>query len=96
MSAEAASGQLTFRRQGQQLTVNNPTPYYITLAQLRVNQHPIDVREQDPMIAPFSTRIYPVKGSVTHAEWRVITDYGDMSTAYQGNILSGDASDDKQ
>lgn len=95
MNAEAASGQLTFRRQGQQVTVSNPTPYYITLAQLSVNQHPVDVREQGPMIAPFSAHIYQVKGNATHAEWRAITDYGDMSTAYQGEIRAGDVSDDK-
>ncbi|UNH29215.1 molecular chaperone (plasmid) [Moellerella wisconsensis] len=95
MSAEAASGQLTFHHQGQHITVSNPTPYYVTLAQLSVNQHPIDVRELGPMIAPFSTQIYPVKGSATHAEWRVITDYGDMSTAHQRNIQSGVISDDK-
>ncbi len=95
MSTEVASSQLTFRHQGQQLTVSNPTPYYITLAQLSVNQHPIDVRELEPMIAPFSTQTYPMKENATHAEWKVITDYGDMSAAYQGNIQSGDVSNGK-
>lgn len=95
MSVETASSQLTFRQQGQQLEVRNPTPYYITLAQLSVDQHPIDVRELDPMIAPFSTQIYPVKGGATRAEWRVITDYGDMSPAYQGKVQSGDIRDEQ-
>ncbi|WP_430247761.1 molecular chaperone [Providencia sp. PAZ2] len=95
MSVESASSQLTFRQQGQQLEVSNPTPYYITLAQLSVDQHPIDVRELDPMIAPFSTQIYPVKGGATRAEWRVITDYGDMSPAYQGKVQSGDIRDEQ-
>ncbi|MTC46106.1 fimbria/pilus periplasmic chaperone [Providencia sp. wls1922] len=95
MSVETASSQLTFRQQGQQLEVSNPTPYYITLAQLSVDQHPIDVRELDPMIAPFSTQIYPVKGGATRAEWRVITDYGDMSPAYQGKVQSGDIRDEQ-
>ncbi|TCT27584.1 pili/flagellar assembly PapD-like chaperone, partial [Providencia alcalifaciens] len=95
MSVETASSQLVFRQQDQQLEVRNPTPYYITLAQLSVDQHPIDVRELGPMIAPFATHTYPVKGGATHAEWRVITDYGDMSTAYQGKIQSGDIRDEK-
>ncbi|HHR6079055.1 TPA: fimbrial biogenesis chaperone [Providencia alcalifaciens] len=95
MSVETASSQLTFRQQGQQLEVRNPTPYYITLAQLSVGQHPIDVRELGPMIAPFSTQTYPVKGGATHAEWRVITDYGDMSPAYQGTVQSGDIRDEQ-
>ncbi|WP_265694179.1 fimbrial biogenesis chaperone [Providencia rustigianii] len=96
MSMETASSKLTFHHLGQQIEVKNPTPYYITLAQLSVNQHPIDVRELGPMIAPFSTQTYPIKENATHAEWRVITDYGDMSVAYQGNIQSGDVSDDKR
>lgn len=96
INVETASSQLTFRHQGQQLEVRNPTPYYITLAQLSVNQHPIDVRELGPMIAPFSTQTYPVKGNATHAEWRVITDYGDMSTVYQRTIQSGAISDEQQ
>ncbi|WP_420915556.1 molecular chaperone [Moellerella wisconsensis] len=89
MNIETASSKLTFHYQNQQITVNNPTPYYITLAQLSVDQHPVDVRELGSMIAPFSTNTYPMKAHGTHAQWRVITDYGDMSTAYQGNIQSG-------
>lgn len=95
MSVETASSQLTFRQQGQQLEVNNPTPYYITLAQLSVDQHSVDVRELSPMIAPFSTHTYPVKGGAAQAEWRVITDYGGMSTAYQGKIQSGATNDEQ-
>ncbi|TCT27383.1 pili/flagellar assembly PapD-like chaperone, partial [Providencia alcalifaciens] len=95
MSVETASSQLAFRQQGQQLEVSNPTPYYITLAQLSVDQRPVDVRELGPMIAPFSTQTYPVNGGTTRAEWRVITDYGDMSTAYQGKVQSGDIRDEQ-
>ena len=95
MSVATASSQLTFRQQGQQLKVSNPTPYYITLAQLSVDQHPVDVRELGPMIAPFSIHTYPVKSGAAQAEWRVITDYGDMSTAYQGTIQSGAIRDEQ-
>ncbi|UBX50474.1 molecular chaperone [Providencia alcalifaciens] len=95
MSVATASSQLAFHHQGEHITVSNPTPYYITLAQLSVDQHPVDVRELGPMIAPFSTQVYPVKGSATRAEWKVITDYGDMSTTYQGNIQSGAISDEQ-
>ncbi len=95
MNIETASSKLTFHYQNQQITVSNPTPYYITLAQLSVDQHPVDVRERGPMIAPFSTQTYPMTAHGTHVEWRVITDYGDMSTAYQGSIQSGAIRDEQ-
>ncbi len=95
MSMEIASSKLTFLYQNQQIIVSNPTPYYITLAQLSVDQHPVDVRELNPMIAPFSSQTYPMKAYGSRAQWRVITDYGDMSTAYQGSIQLGSVSNDK-
>ena len=89
ISVETASGKLTFRQIDRQIEVSNPTPYYLTLAQLSVDKHPVDIREHNPMIAPFSTQTYPIQNAVTQAEWSVITDFGDMSPAHQAPISHG-------
>lgn len=85
MPVKEAPAKLTFDKQGAQLIVNNPTPYYVTLAQLTLNHHEIDVREQGPMIAPFSAQTYSIKemDKASTIEWSVINDFGGMSEVYR-------------
>lgn len=71
---------LKFKLEGQKLNVSNNSPYYISLAQIKVNNQRVDMSMEkgNTMIAPFSSINYPVssnmkKGVVT---WRVITDLG--------------------
>ncbi|WP_336193011.1 molecular chaperone [Providencia stuartii] len=81
----AAASQLTFAHHGTQLSVNNPTPYYVTLARLTVNGQVIPVRETGAMIAPFASHDYATPG-ITQANtvtWSVITDFGGMSDVYR-------------
>nr|WP_314266658.1 molecular chaperone [uncultured Moellerella sp.] len=86
---QEAQGKLTFRQVSNQVLVSNPTPYYLTLAQLTFNTQSVDVRELGPMIAPFSTNTYPALGAISQAHWTVITDYGDLSTSYQAVVTQG-------
>ncbi|HAT1515439.1 TPA: molecular chaperone [Morganella morganii] len=81
----AAASKLTFAQRGMQLSVNNPTPYYVTLARLTVNGQSIPVRETGAMIAPFASRDYSTSG-ITQANtvtWSVITDFGGVSDEYR-------------
>ncbi|MCS5992139.1 hypothetical protein LNP02_28825 [Klebsiella variicola subsp. variicola] len=69
---------LQFSAVGQDLKVTNPTPYYLTLASLRVAGVPVSLSAAsgNTLIAPFDSRIYaraPHQGSV---EWRVLNDFG--------------------
>ena len=93
ITVEQAAGKLVFHQTGQQVAITNPTPYFLTLAQLAVNQHFIDLQDVDPMIAPFSTSYYPIKGRVAQAEWAVITDFGDISPLYQATLHVGENHD---
>lgn len=89
ITVEQAARKLTFSQKGQQLKVTNPTPYYLTLAQLKTDQHGVDLRNAEPMLAPFSTRHYSVHGKVTQAQWAVIGDFGNMSQMYQATVQTG-------
>ncbi|WP_245208656.1 fimbrial biogenesis chaperone [Serratia fonticola] len=84
MPATAAPEKLTFAQQGTQLTVKNPTPYYVTLAQLTLDGRAVNVREQGAMIAPFSEEIFAVNGAIANQiHWSVITEFGGVSELFR-------------
>lgn len=89
MNAEQAANKLTFRQVGQQLEISNPTPYYLTLAELKTDSQVVDVRNVDAMIAPFSMNHYPATGKVSQVEWRVITDFGGAGPTYHAKVQTG-------
>lgn len=74
-----AMGKLQFTRQGTQLVVKNPSPYYITLAWLLVGGKgvPITQTPTKGMIAPFSQitvdRVTTPSGAI---RWAAINDFG--------------------
>lgn len=80
---ETAPGKLAFRQAGQHLYVNNPTPYFVTLAKLSLDGKLLDVRNIGAMIAPFSQQHYPITGRPQQVTWSVINDYGGESAQYQ-------------
>lgn len=87
MPATAAPGKLTFAQHGTQLVVKNPTPYYVTLAQLTLDGSGGNVREQGAMIAPFSEKTYTVKGDIaSRIEWSVITEFGGVSERFRWSL----------
>lgn len=91
MNSAAAYSKLTFQQAGGRIEVSNPTPYYVTLAQMTVNKQLLDVSLHDPMIAPFSQQSYPFTGQGTQVEWSAITDFGDMSPRYHGVLTRKEA-----
>lgn len=75
---QKAMGMLQFSSAGQGIRVTNPTPYYITLASLRIAgvSVPLSPAAGNTMIAPFGHQSYsrvPHQGEV---EWKAINDYG--------------------
>ena len=63
---------LTFTRQDNELVVKNPTPFYVTLATLKVGGK--DIKEPG-MVAPRSELRIKAAGSGA-IEWQAINDYG--------------------
>lgn len=84
MPAAAAAEKLTFIQHETQLTVKNPTPYYVTLAQLTLDGRAVNVREQGAMVVPFSEKIYVVNKAVANQiHWSAITEFGGVSELFR-------------
>lgn len=86
MSAAEAQEKLHFTVKDGMLHAENPTPYYLTLAELLTDGTPVDVREQNPMIPPYTGRDYSIKGRVREVSWSVIDDYGGISRIYRSEV----------
>ncbi|HEK0623694.1 TPA: molecular chaperone [Proteus mirabilis] len=70
---------LSFKKENNSLNVTNPTPYYITLSELKVGENiiPMDINSGQTMISPFGNRAYPLnKTSNGKIEYKVIDDLG--------------------
>lgn len=78
MSAEQRSAALRFSLQGTQLTMNNPTPYYVTLGNVSVDGGQLELGQQR-MLAPFTTASYRVVKGATTVGWRLINDRGEQT-----------------
>ncbi|WP_446917648.1 fimbrial biogenesis chaperone [Klebsiella pneumoniae] len=75
---QQAMGMLQFSSTGQGLRVTNPTPYYITLADLKVAgvRVPLSAVAGNTMIAPFGAQLYARAPHQGRVEWKAINDYG--------------------
>ncbi|HID7482830.1 TPA: fimbrial biogenesis chaperone [Morganella morganii] len=68
--------QPVFRRNGNTLTVKNPSPFYITFSSLSAGNTDIDLRNAR-MVAPFSEQSWPLPaGAAGDLRWQLITDDG--------------------
>lgn len=72
-SPEAAPAQLTFSRTGSNLVINNPSPYYVTLVNVRMGTQKLD----NVMVAPKNRAQVALpasaQGGVT---FQTVNDYG--------------------
>ncbi|EFN9101076.1 molecular chaperone [Escherichia coli] len=72
--------QLVFSNDGGVLHVHNPSPYSVTLNELRINGIKI---EKPPMVLPFTTVPLPqAKNSRGNITWTAINDFGGVSSQY--------------
>jgi len=71
-SAEAPQ-KLRFHRNGEQLTINNPTPYYITLVQLKTG----NTKLPNTMVAPQTKASVSIPGNAQGAiTYQTVSDFG--------------------
>lgn len=74
-AVEDVSGELRFRRQGNQLIAINPTPYWLTFASLRVGNHELDKDQLRLMVPPKGERRYQFPSEAQGAvEWQLIDE----------------------
>ncbi|ELX8378272.1 molecular chaperone [Providencia vermicola] len=84
-NSEAAFKKINFHYQNQRLIAKNPTGYYITLRELRLNNTEIP---EPGMIAPFSQLSWKVPSSKTNTVfWSALNDYGGK-TQLTSQVLS--------
>lgn len=77
-----AWGQLTFGQNGGELTVSNPSPYFITLYSLTVNDAAVKV-EKNAMIPPFAHQAYALPAHhMSKVSWQTIGDLAQVSKTY--------------
>lgn len=74
---ESAYHQLSVARSGNQLTVSNPTPYYVTLFTLKVDGQ--EIKEAD-MVPPKGSASFTLPSAgASSVSWQAISDYGGIS-----------------
>jgi len=87
MTQQQAMSALQFAKQGSELLLSNPGPYFVTLKSLSIagKSVPISAHQQNTMIAPFSDMRYSntiLQGKVT---WQAINDHG-VTETFHGAI----------
>lgn len=82
---DQASSQLKWSRQGQNLTVNNPTPYYINFNSISVGGKALS---NVTYVAPRTSATFTLPASVSgnQVEWKVISDYGATGAVHNASF----------
>ncbi|WP_024560225.1 fimbrial biogenesis chaperone [Franconibacter pulveris 601] len=78
---------LQFKRNGDELVVSNPGPFYITFYKLEVGNTVIDTT--DKMVPPKGSehfRLPKTAGNQDQVKWQAITDYGGISQAVNNTV----------
>ncbi len=86
LTAQQVSEKLQFRLQGDTLTVNNPTAYYVTFSQITLGKAVLPETDLGPMVPPFSTQHYPVPKGAASAKlvrWQTLNDYAEATKEQQ-------------
>lgn len=72
--------QLSWHRQGNNLVVTNPTPFYMNFQTITLGGKPVD---NVTLVAPKSEAHFAVPGGISSnsVSWQIINDYGGISHA---------------
>ncbi len=83
-AVDSAPDSLTFQSSGNQLMINNPTPYHITLTKFIVGGQ----RMPDTMIAPLdnTSRVLPAAAHGSLIKFRTINDFGAVTPERQSQM----------
>lgn len=66
---------LTATQSGNSIIIKNPSPYYFTLVNIKMDKVSFE-SDRAPMVAPFSSVELPANHKVSQIEWDIINDYG--------------------
>ncbi|MDA5543797.1 fimbria/pilus periplasmic chaperone [Yersinia rochesterensis] len=83
-SPEDVAGELSWKLKGKEITINNPTPFYMNIASASVGGKLL--RNID-YIPPFTSKeIKSPDGAIGNVEWKVTTDYGGESKTFKTTL----------
>lgn len=83
-AAAAAAEKLQVTVMPGRVTIHNPTPYVVTLANMAVNGKKLS---RTGTIRPFSSRDFSVQsGVIRHVSWNIINDWGGLSQTQTVNL----------
>lgn len=75
LSPSDAPSRLTFSRSGSQVSVKNPTPYFLTLTQIKAGSREL---KEAVMVPPFGSESFTLPSAGT-LSFRTINDFGGFS-----------------
>ncbi|HGS4463326.1 TPA: molecular chaperone [Vibrio metschnikovii] len=83
ITQKQAMANLVFSYENNHIEVKNPTPYFITLSKLIIDDVKVPLNLKNTMIEPYSSQIYLVDVSkLGSIEWQAINDYGAKEIFY--------------
>ncbi len=82
---EDVAAQLSWHMQGNQLIVNNPTPFYMNFQEIKLDGKKVD---KVTYAAPDGETRFATAGNNTarSVSWKIINDYGGISPSYTAKI----------
>ncbi len=80
---EKSYQQVKFSRSGNSLSVSNPTPYFVNLAKISINDKEIN---EGYMIAPKSSIKIENAPAGNKVSWQAINDFGGLSERFTANF----------
>lgn len=85
---EGVAKRLRFQRQGQQLQVSNPTPYWVTFNSLTLGGNALSTEQ---MVPPFGHQVFPLSGVGTSNEltWQLINEHGAPTNLHRKMLSPG-------
>lgn len=80
---EKSYQQAKFSRSGNSVNINNPTPYYLNLSKITINDTEL---KEGVMVAPHSSTKIDNVPSGNRVSWQAINDYGGLSQKFTANF----------
>lgn len=82
---ENVADQLKWQRNGNQLQVTNPTPFYMNFQTVALGGKEL---KEPTYVAPMSTASFalPAGASGSSITWKIISDYGGIGPQHQGTL----------
>lgn len=77
---------LLYSKKNNETEIINPTPYFLTIGELKINNQKIELSFEQSMISPFSQSQIPTSFSEGKVEWKIITDSGGLSSECHNDI----------